>query len=316
MSQIDQAAAGFALARHHYQLLDKIGHGAFGAVYRVHSTKFPDAKYVAKLVTLSDASDADKLVRFHREIDIHKSLDHPNILRIFDCFDEDGVCAIVLEFCEHGRIDEYVARHRVSASGMSDLFRQILEALAHCHSHGIAHRDIKPANILIDQYGRPKLSDFGISCLANEQAHGTAGTYCYMAPEVITGKRHDIDLYRADVWSLAVTFYMIACGRPPWPDDIGLMEMEMAVVAGIGLFPIEISPALRRLIKAMTAEIPDDRPLPQDLLLDPYFEKVPTEKLIPLERKAATLVRLTAKIAPQRGKIRAPIVIPLKMTPN
>lgn len=248
------------LLKHFYILGKKIGSGGFGNVYLVHSMKY-DKDFVLKQLKLERCRQGAI-----KEVDSMVALCHPNIISIYDTFSENHQLYLILEYCPHGTLQELVSKDGpIQPPLLYKYCHQILEAVAHCHSNHIAHRDIKPANILLDRYYRIKLSDFGLSKEATpgELIHEFSGTSMYMAPEV--HKHKDYDPFKADIWALGITFYVLASGNLPWsvksPEQIKHM-IFMGVIENSSL----IQPQFMKIIRKMIDVNPSSRPSIQKLL--------------------------------------------------
>ena len=148
-------------------------------------------------------------------------LDHPNICRLYEVFDEGRFYYLVMEWCKNGELyDEITVAGNFSEQMAADLIDQILRAVAYCHSRGVVHRDVKPENVLMDKElvaGQifTKLIDFDNSCTFEEGQllQGVFGTVYYIAPEVVSGQQYD---ERCDVWSVGVIMYIMLTGQPPF----------------------------------------------------------------------------------------------------
>ena len=198
-----------------YQLLEIVGRGGQGTVYRGHDPS--TGQIVAVKILSENHSDGDFLERFQREASILASVDHPNVIKVFDHGEEDGRHYIVTEYVPENlaRIIEQgdplpLRRALIIAS-------QIASALAVTHDNGITHRDVKPANVLITDTGDVKLTDFGIATAdvmnTVTTPDATVGTPLYMSPEQIQSR--DID-GRSDIYSLGCLLYQILTGVPPF----------------------------------------------------------------------------------------------------
>lgn len=214
---------------HGYTLISKIGQGGFSVVFLVESMKYKK-EFVIKVV------NNIKLDETESEIKTLIKLDHPNIISIYEYFTDEEYIYIVLEYCPGGSMETYIKRNGILPKPiLYQVCAHLLSALQLCHSLHIAHRDIKPANILIDQYGRPKLADFGLSTefVDGESTNNFGGSRLYMAPEIIQKKAYDA--FKADVWALGVSFYQMAVGVTPWPLE-NLNELEFAINMGMVSF--------------------------------------------------------------------------------
>jgi len=157
-------------------------------------------------------------IRLNYEIDILKNLDHPNILRLYEVFEDKKYIYLVTEFCQGGELfDEIIARGKFSERDAAHVIKQLLSAIAYCHTRKICHRDLKPENILIDNKETLsiKLIDFGTSQKFEdeEKMELVLGTAYYIAPEVLKGEYDE----KCDVWSIGVILYILLSGEPPFP---------------------------------------------------------------------------------------------------
>ena len=199
------------LDRHDLKLLEKLGSGGFGSVYHVFSRRYQE-EFALKVIQKNELSS--------RETFALTNLRHPNIVTVYDIFEDDSHVFLVLEYCPGGSFEQlYRDGVILQREQLQVHFKDILLALAYCHSHGIAHRDIKPGNILIDRHKRVKLVDFGLAekCEKGDVCAGFVGSRKFAAPEIKSSRKWDP--FAADVWSLGVTFYMMATGTDPWEDD-------------------------------------------------------------------------------------------------
>jgi eukaryotic-like serine/threonine-protein kinase len=201
-----------------YHIMDKLGSGGMGAVYRA---QVPDTgvEVALKLLPKKLSTDPNFLARFHREANLGMELNHPHIVRTIDFGESKGTYYIAMEVVEGGTLD-----HHLNVSGAIPertalkITRDLLGALQYAHEKGLIHRDIKPSNILFDREGKSKLSDFGLA-KAHEpdpqfMTQGTTvGTPHYMAPEQARGEELDI---RADLYALGATLYHAVTGQTPF----------------------------------------------------------------------------------------------------
>lgn len=201
-----------------YHIMDKLGSGGMGAVYRA---QVPDTgvEVALKLLPKKLSADPNFLARFHREANLGMELNHPHIVRTIDFGESKGTYYIAMEVVEGGTLD-----HHLNVSGAIPertalkITRDLLGALQYAHEKGLIHRDIKPSNILFDREGKSKLSDFGLA-KAHEpdpqfMTQGTTvGTPHYMAPEQARGEELDI---RADLYALGATLYHAVTGQTPF----------------------------------------------------------------------------------------------------
>jgi serine/threonine protein kinase/TolA-binding protein len=214
-----------------YRILDKLGAGGMGVVYKAEDTRL--GRLVAlKVLPLANADDGDEATeRFRREARTASSLNHSNICTIYNFDEQDGQLFLAMELLEGGTLDAKLSGHPLPLPLLLDLGTQIADALENAHTDGILHRDIKPANIFITYRGQVKILDFGLAKLApglhhrrqpdlqpteqfTSQVGTTVGTISYMSPEQARGE--DLDP-RTDLFSFGVVLYEMATGRPSFP---------------------------------------------------------------------------------------------------
>jgi serine/threonine-protein kinase len=215
-----------------YVLLDLLGEGGMGAVYRARNWKLGSVVAV-KVIRPERVSGSTALRRFQREIRAAAQLDHPNVVRAVDADEVAGTPMLVMEFVEGTDLAKIVAENGPLPPALAcEYAAQVADGLQHAHERGLVHRDIKPHNLILtrkpDAAGRPvvKVFDFGLARLFDADAgessgtltqdHTILGTPDFMAPEQVTGS-HAVDI-RADLYSLGCTLYFLLTGRPPFPD--------------------------------------------------------------------------------------------------
>lgn len=199
-----------------YRLEEILGDGSYGRVYRalhLGTESYRAIKAVSK--RNFSKNDQDNLIK---EVEILKSLDHPNILKIFEVI-EDNLCFyIVTELCTGGELfDKIVSQGHISENEAASYMYQLLSALSYCYKNGIVHRDLKPENLMLrdrEPDAPLKLIDFGTSRRINsdQKLKSIIGSAYYIAPEVIEGN-YDA---KCDVWSTGVILYTMMCGSPPF----------------------------------------------------------------------------------------------------
>lgn len=251
--EVEESELRIILSSRGYQVVSSVGRGTYGCVYLVYSEKYRE-QFCIKIVKATHASI--------QEIDTLKSLAHPNIIRIYDYFTVGENLHIVLEYCPNGSLAEIIHRKGcIDKHDMPFMMIQLLNAIEYCHQNQIVHRDIKPSNILIDRWGRLKLTDFGLSTFTIESAHDNkaTGSLNYMAPEIIRGNNYD--MYKADIWALGITFYKMACGSLPWP-NCSIQELKGMIISGMICFPLNFPNKFVKIIKKMLTFSPSKRILP------------------------------------------------------
>ena len=202
-----------------YQIIEDIGRGGEGVVYRARQ-KSLNRTVALKVIGLGKWSSTPHLKRFRHEAEAAASLEHPQIVPIYEIGERDGSCYFSMKFVEGGRLDEVAQTEPMSARRAAELLVKIARTVQFAHEHGILHRDIKPGNILLDKNGEPHLTDFGLARLIEQESTITnsfdvLGTPSYMAPEQAAGHTKELTA-AADVYSLGAVFYQMLTGEPPF----------------------------------------------------------------------------------------------------
>ena len=205
-------------ARRRYELLQEIGRGAMGLVFKARDNEL-DEIVALKILPENLSQNPEALARFRAEARSARRLAHPNIVRIHDIGEEMGRRYISMEFVPGGDLKKHFRAQGgpLPPTTVVRLMTPVAAALEYAHSMGIVHRDVKPANIMLTENMLPKVSDFGIAkvleATGETQAGAVIGTPMYMSPEQVRGEAADT---RADIYSLGVMMYELATGRPPF----------------------------------------------------------------------------------------------------
>jgi hypothetical protein len=201
-----------------YVVGEPIGRGGMGVVYRARQDGL-DRDVALKVLSPRLAADADFVRRFEREARTLASLNHPNIVAIYDTGVESGTPYLSMELVEGVSLRRLLAERRLPPEEALGIIPQLCDALEYAHAKGVVHRDIKPENILIDTRGRVKVADYGLAVLMGieasrlTQTQSVMGTPHYMAPEQVENPR-TVD-HRADIYSMGVVFYEMLTGELP-----------------------------------------------------------------------------------------------------
>jgi serine/threonine-protein kinase len=227
-----------------YELYEELGRGGMGVVYRACQTNL-DRVVALKIVLGGSAATRADLARFRSEAETAAKLDHPNIVPVYDVGEHDGLPYFTMRYIAGTTLTHRLAEGPMDAREAAELLAPIAKAIAHAHEQGVLHRDLKPSNILIDQDGRPFVSDFGLAKrLLPEpsdagdptqafrvitQTGAIIGTPGFMSPEQAAGRRAVIGP-STDVYSLGAILYAMITGRPPFqatsPVDTVMLVLE------------------------------------------------------------------------------------------
>ena len=207
----------------HYRILEQIGAGGMGVVYRAHDQRL-DRDVAVKVLPPGTLADEAGRKRFRREALTLSKLNHPNIETIFDFDTQDGVDFLVMELIPGNALDQKLLVGALSEKEVLRLGQQLAEGLAAAHAEGVIHRDLKPGNLHITADGRLKILDFGLARLLQPisdagvtesltETQAVTGTLPYMAPEQLRGEKVDA---RSDIWAAGAVLYEMAAGQRPF----------------------------------------------------------------------------------------------------
>ncbi|GIJ90207.1 hypothetical protein Asppvi_009160 [Aspergillus pseudoviridinutans] len=208
-----------------------------------------------------------------REVVIMKLIEHPNVISLYDVWENRGELYLVLEYVQGGELFHYVQNHGpLPEEEAVRLFRQIIAGLGYCHRFNICHRDLKPENILLDSWRNVKLADFGMAALqpAGHWLNTSCGSPHYAAPEIIYGRKYRGD--KADIWSCGIILYALLTGYLPF-DGGDLPSTLRQVKRGEYTIPAELSVEAADLIQRILQKRPEDRITMHGIWMHPLLKK-------------------------------------------
>lgn len=243
-----------------YELGRLLGQGTFAKVYYGRSME-TNQSVAIKVIDKDKVMKVGLVDQVKREISGMKLVKHPNIIQLYEIMATKSKIYFVMEYAKGGELFNKVAKGKLMEDAARKYFHQLINAVDFCHSRGVYHRDIKPENLLLDENDNLKVSDFGLSALAESKwqdglLHTTCGTPAYVAPEVISRKGYDGA--KADVWSCAVVLYVLLAGYLPFHDS-NLMRMYRKIGKAEFKCPNWFPAEVRRLLFKILDPNPNTR---------------------------------------------------------
>ena len=245
-----------------FELLEEIGRGGMGVVYRARQLDLQRVVAV-KMILSHQLATAEEVRRFQIEARAAACLRHPNIVAIHEIGERDGRHYFVMDFVSGESLAKRVSRGPLSVEEASRLLIGIALAIQHLHTQGIIHRDIKPSNILLDEQGQPFVTDFGLAKIFDTDDGQTRtgaiiGTPSYMSPEQAAG-RNQLISPRSDVYSLGAMFYEMLTGRPPF-QEANVLDTLVQVLEGEPTLPRHLNAAIPRDLELICLRCLDKDP--------------------------------------------------------
>ena len=257
-----------------YEVLEEIGRGGMGVVYRVRNIDTGKIAAV-KIVRPVGAREGETIRRFQREVKVIGSIDHPHVVRLIESGSCDGREYCVMEILEGPSFGE--ALETFDLMTMVRLVSEVARGLAEVHRQGVIHRDLKPSNILLDNEGHPRITDFGVAFGEQDvddsrltETGIIIGTSRYLAPERIYGDAEEVD-HRVDIYSVGVILFQVVGGTYPHAEE-DTMQLYQAILAGeidwIRLDSLGVPRDLVAIVSHCLERNPDDRYADADALAD------------------------------------------------
>ncbi len=303
---VQELSMGTTLAGR-YQIIEELGKGGMGRVYKVLDTKINE-KIALKLIKPEVASDRETIERFSNELKLARKIRHKNVCGMFDIGEAEGAHFITMEYVSGEDLKTMIRMSTgLTVGTVLSIGKQICQGLAEAHSLGVVHRDLKPQNIIIDRGGNAKIMDFGIARSVREKGITGAGVMIgtpeYMSPEQTEAK--DVD-QRSDIYSLGIILYEMATGRVPFEGETALsvaIKHKTEIPKDPKSINLHIPDDLNRLIlkclekdKAAryqtAAEVEDE--------LQKIEKGIPTTERVVPERRTLTSKQITVQFEPKK----------------
>ncbi|KAL1171732.1 hypothetical protein V6Z11_A05G303100 [Gossypium hirsutum] len=259
---------------HKYEFGRLLGQGNFAKVYYARNIKTSQSVAV-KVIDKEKVLKVGMMDQTKREISVMSLVKHPNILELYEVMASKNKIYFVMEYAKGGELFKKVSKGKLREDMARKYFQQLISAVDFCHSRGVYHRDLKPENLLLDENGILKVSDFGLSALAESKhqdglLHTSCGTPAYVAPELINRKGYDGA--KADIWSCGVILYVMLAGYLPFHDS-NLIAIYRKISKAEYKFPNWFSPEVTKLLSRILNPNPKARISIAKLMTNPWFRK-------------------------------------------
>ncbi|CAN0069952.1 unnamed protein product, partial [Ectocarpus sp. 8 AP-2014] len=281
-----------------YHVLERIGEGSFGKVYkgrRKHTGQTVALKFISK-----HGKSAKDIRNLRQEIAILRTLNHENIILMFDAFETDREFCVVTEYAQGELFEILQDDHMLPEAQVQKIAKQLVQALHYLHSNRVIHRDMKPQNILVGAHGRVKLCDFGFARAMSSNTvvlTSIKGTPLYMAPELVKEQPYDLTV---DLWSLGVILYELLVGQPPFYTN-SIYSLINHIVKDPVQYPADISPDLRSFLQGLLRKDPRQRLSWPELLRHPFVRETEEDRL--RHRKEDAHYTLGGGVGPPRFRL-------------
>ncbi|XP_011637322.1 serine/threonine-protein kinase PLK4 [Pogonomyrmex barbatus] len=273
-------SAGFGEQIEEYEVLNLLGKGGYGSVYRARCLR-SGMEVAIKMIDKKMMQAAGMMDRVRQEVGIHTRLKHPAILEVYTCFENTNYVYLVLELCHNGELQRYLKAQgtkSLSEEHAANIIRQVVQGLLYLHSYQILHRDLSLSNLLLTKNMQVKIADFGLATQLNkpDERHLTmCGTPNYISPEIATRSSHGPE---ADVWSLGCMLYTLLVGKPPFETDAIKSTLTRVVMADY-VMPSYLSNNAKDLIDKLLKKNPKDRICLRDIHKHPFITSIEKSKL-------------------------------------
>ncbi|CAL8133307.1 unnamed protein product [Orchesella dallaii] len=257
-----------------YEVYEVLGKGSFATVHRAYCHQ-SGMEVAIKMINRKLMNASGMSNRVKQEVEIHSRLQHPSVLKLHTCFEDQEYVYLVLELCHSGELQRYLKTTKapLSETEARIILKQVVEGLLYLHSHNIVHRDMTLANLLITKDMNIKIGDFGLATQLTrpDEKHMTmCGTPNYISPEIATRAAHGLE---TDVWGLGVMLYTILVGKTPFDTDHGIKSTLTLVVMSEIEFPKYFSPEVQDLIYWLLKKNPRDRIKLSKILEHPFMTR-------------------------------------------
>jgi serine/threonine-protein kinase len=245
-----------------YRIVAQVGRGGMGEVYRADDLRLGQTVALKFLPALRGRNPED-LAQLYREVRIARQISHPNVCRVFDIGDSEGMPFLTMEFVDGEDLASLMKRiGRLQPDKAIQLAQQLCAGLGEAHSFGVLHRDLKPANIMLDGRGNARIADFGLAIMAGEARGEDAwvGTPAYMSPEQLSGGRPTT---QSDIYALGLVLYELFTGKNAYPGNSVseiLQQRRKGAPAKISGIVKGLDPAIERIILQCLERDPQSRP--------------------------------------------------------
>ena len=241
-----------------YMIKETIGKGTFSKV-KLGINKITGEKVAIKILDKTKILEKEDLDRIIREMSILSKMDHENVIKVFQIFEDSKNFLIIMEYCEGGELFNYIVKKgRLPEKEASFFFYQIINGVEYIFSKGIAHRDLKPENLLLNKNNVIKIIDFGLSNFYDGEHNlvTPCGSPCYASPEMVSG--NDYNGFNIDIWAIGIILFAMICGYLPFEDPENDKLFDQILKAELD-FPSHVSELCKDLIKKILVTDPNKR---------------------------------------------------------